>query len=246
MWKNIGLDQCLSFIGCQLRAPGGPFREENKPAITLSRMTGSGARTVADRLAGYMQQRTGSQCAWTVFDRNLVEKVLEDHQLPKRIAEYMPERHRSLLDDTVEEILGLHPPSWTLVQQTIETIWKLAKMGNVILLGRGATIVTSKLPTVFHVRLVGSLEKRVERIREARQLSHKAALGFIKKEDRGRRRYIKEHFEADIRDPLLYDLVINTDRIRPEDAAVLIGNTVMEQFHLPCRSPAPQIAEAVS
>ena len=58
--------------------------------------------------------------------------------------------------------MGLHPSSWTLVQQTNATILQLAQMGNVILVGRGATVITSKLNNVFHVRLVGSLEKRIE------------------------------------------------------------------------------------
>ena len=28
---------------------------------------------------------------WTIFDRNLVERVLEDHDLPARLAKFMPE-----------------------------------------------------------------------------------------------------------------------------------------------------------
>ena len=39
------------------------------------------------------------------------------------------------------------------------------------------------------------------------------ALDFIHREDKGRKRFLKEHFEEDIDNPLLYHLVINTDRI---------------------------------
>src|SRR4029079_8916361 len=95
----------------------------------------------------------------------------------------MPESQRSLLDDTVEELLGLHPSSWTLVQQTTETVWHLAKMGNVILLRRRANASTSRLQTVFHVRLVASLEKRAKRVQEVYDLTPAAALEFTKKED---------------------------------------------------------------
>lgn len=243
MWKNIGLEQCQSFIACQLRAPGGPFGAEDKPAVTISRMTGSGGRSVAAHLAEYLQAKTRPHCPWTVFDRNLVAKVLDEHYLPKWVAEYMPEDHRPLLTDTMEELLGLHPPSWTLVQQTSETIWRLAKMGYVILVGRGGNIITSKLSTVFHIRLVGSVERRVKRIQEAQKLSHADAVEFVKKEDHGRSRYIKEHFGKEIDDPLLYHLVINTDHLSEEEAAALIGHAVVERFQLNRRALVSSEAE---
>jgi cytidylate kinase len=236
MWKNIGLEQALSFINCQLRSPGGPFGQQSKPSITISRMTGSGGRTVAARLADYLQERAASPCPWAVFDRNLVERVLEEHHLPQRVGQYMTENHRSLLADTIEELLGLHPSSWTLVEQTTETILHLGLMGYVIVVGRGANVVTSKLPMAFHVRLVGSLEKRAQRVREVFGLGPTAALEFIRKEDGGRKRYLKEHFGKEIDDPLLYHLILNTDQIRYEDAATLIGDAVIKRFQLPHRS----------
>ncbi len=232
MWKNIGLEQAVAFINCQLRSPGGPSGQHGHPTITISRMTGSGGRTVAVRLAEYLQEKAASHCPWTVFDRELVEKVLEDHQLPKDLAQFLPENHRPMLADAVEEVLGVHPSSWTLVEQTTDTIWRLAQMGHVILVGRGANVIASELPTAFHVRLVGSLEKRVKRVQEVFGLGPTAAFEFTKKEDEGRRRYLKEHFGKDIDDPLLYHVIINTDQLKYEDVAVIIGNAVIERFQL--------------
>jgi cytidylate kinase len=240
MWKNIGIEHCLSFINCHLGSQGkaGIFEPSLKPAVTISRMTASGGRTVASKLAEYLQARVPAHCQWTVFDRELMEKVLEDHHWDKRMAEFMPENHKPMLADIMEELLGLHPSSWTLLQQTAETILHLAQLGYVILVGRGANIITSKLENVFHVRLVGSLQKRTERAQQVYDLDRAAALEFIKREDKGRRRYIKEHFGKDINDPSLYHLVINTDRIRYDDAARLIGDEVIHRFGLHLRAAA--------
>jgi cytidylate kinase len=234
MWKNIGVEKCLSFINCQLRpgSTGGPPKPAIKPAVTISRMTGAGGRTVAAKLAEYLQTHAPGPVEWTVFDRNLMEKVLVDHHLPERIAEYLPENHKPYLGDTVEEFLGLHPSSWALVQQTTDTVWHLAQMGYVILVGRGAAVITAKLPNVFHVRLIGSLEARLEQVQQIYHLDRPAALEMIKTEDRGRRRYLKQHFGKDIDDPMLYDLVINTDRISHGEAARLIGDAVVHQLQL--------------
>ncbi|MBU6398975.1 MAG: cytidylate kinase family protein [Verrucomicrobia bacterium] len=240
MWKNIGYDQCLSFINCQVRPgkAGGRRVSVGRPTVTISRLTGAGARTVASKLADYLQLRAPGECLWTVFDRNLMERVLEDHHLPKRLADFLPEAHQSMIRDALEELLGLHPSHWTVVQQTAETILRLAQMGGVILVGRGASIITRKLDNVFHVRLVGALETRLARVRAVHDLDHDTALAFIQKEDSGRRRYLKDHYAHDIDNPLLYHLVINTDRIGCEEAARLIGDEVVRRFP-PERHRAP-------
>ena len=233
-------ERCLAFINCQLGSGscnisgGQPVR----PAITISRMTGSGGRTVATKLAEDLQELSPADCHWTVFDRNLLEKVLEDHHLQKRIADFMPENHRSMIADIVEESWGLHPSSWTLVEQTAETVLHLAHLGYVILVGRGANIITSKLNNVLHVRLVGSMEKRIDRIQQVADLDRPGAREFIKHEDKARRRYLRDHFSKDIDDASLYHLVINTDRIRYEDAARLLCNEVVRRFHLNTRGHA--------
>jgi cytidylate kinase len=240
MWKNIGYDHCLSFINCQLnpRETPGPYECPVRPSVTISRMTGSGGYSIASKLADYLQARAPADCPWTVFDRNLMEKVLDDHHLSKRTAEFVPENHKSMLCDTVEEFLGLHPSTWTLVQQISETILHLAEMGNVILVGRGANVVTGKLSNVLRVRLAGSLEKRTERVQRVYSLDQRQALELIRKQDEGRRRYLKDHFGKEINDPLLYDLIINTDRLGYDEAARLIGDEVIHRFHLDRRAEA--------
>jgi len=218
---------------CQLQparggsgAKGGLVRQ----AVTISRQGGSGGHAVASALAEYLQKRAPDDgCPWAVFDRNLVGKVLEDHNLPKRLARFMPEDRISEMADTMDELFGLHPPSWTLVRQASETILHLAELGHVILIGRGAHIITAKLDYVFHVRLVGSLEKRVEHMQALEHLSRKEALALVRREDRGRRRYLKKYFDSDIDDPLHYHLVINTDLVSYEEAARLVGDALLDQ-----------------
>src|SRR5882757_7504792 len=67
--------------------PRTPWR-----AVTISRHTGCGALAVAEKLAALLQQNNFPlQYPWKIFDRNLMEKVLEDHRLPTRLAQYLPE-----------------------------------------------------------------------------------------------------------------------------------------------------------
>ena len=231
MKAQPGLERALSFINCQLQ-PGGSGqipRQEGVPrsAATISRQTGSGAHAIAEKLAALMQVRAPKEtCPWAVFDRNLVEKVIAEHDLPARVGRFMPEDRISTISDTMEELFGLHPPSWLLVRKISETILHLLELGNVIVIGRGATVVSAKMEHVFHVRVVGSLERRVEHVQELDHLDRATALRIIEREDRGRRRYLKRYFKTDVEDPLLYHLVINTDLISYDEAARIIADAV--------------------
>jgi len=233
MWENISSEKSESFIERHFGSESKDTSQTyTKPAITISRAEGAGGLTVASNLADYLQTHTTSREVWTVFSQYLVSKVLEEHHHHKRIGDFMKEGHKGTLTDVVEELLGLHPSTWTLVKQTNATILRLAQMGNVILVGRGANVVTSELQTVFHVRLVGSLEKRIEQAQKVFSLDRKSAINYIKKKDKGRRRYVKDNLDKNIDDPLLYHVVINTDLIQHDEAARLIGDEVIKRFKL--------------
>lgn len=236
---NAPLDfgHCLTFINSQLtsnaRAILPPENKLRWRVVTISRQAGTGGHLIAEKLAELLHDLSpeGSS-SWMVFDRNLVEKVLQDHHLPSRLARFMPEDRISQLEDTLDELFGLHPASWKLVEKTGETILRLAELGNVILIGRAAPIITSRLNYAFHVRLVGSLDARTKFVETDRQLDSKAARVLVLHEDEGRRRYVKKYFHKDVDDPLLYHLIINTPLVGHAVAAKLIAATMFSRTDL--------------
>jgi cytidylate kinase len=88
-------------------------------------------------------------------------------------------------------------------------------------------VVTSKLESVFHVRLVGALEKRIEYVRKVKELAEDAATTYVRKEDCGRRRYLRKYYGKDVDDPLLYHLVINTSLLSYEATARIVADAVL-------------------
>ena len=202
-----------------------------KPAITISHQTGAGALEIAEQLAQILQKTEFKKDhTWEVFDQQLIERALEDQRWPKKLAEKITEERRFFIDELMDDLFDLRPPSWVLVPQVVETTLRLAMTGYVILVGHGVTVVTAKLPNVFHVRLTGSLPRRIERVQKLRNLTLEAAATFAKKEDRGRQRYVKAHFHARLDNELLYDLVINTDRASNADAVAVIANGARRFF----------------
>ncbi|MDE3067582.1 MAG: cytidylate kinase-like family protein [Verrucomicrobiota bacterium] len=218
-----------SFITSQFH-PLARFGEETgfSRTVTISRQAGCDALAVAGKLTRYLQMHSPRDTVpWKVFDRNLMDQVLEEHGLSAHLAKYLPEDRVSELEDLVADLLGVHPPLREVVRQSAETILELAAFGNVILIGRGGTVITAGLPQVIHVRLVAPFENRVRHAQAAYNLKPAEARAFCLRADRGRERYLKTYFNADINDPLLYHMTLNTGWLSFEETARVIGDAVL-------------------
>lgn len=223
-------DVFARYLGAQFSPVEKPVRQ--RPAITISRQSGAGALTIANLVAQQLNPyyQGDPPCPWTVFDRNLAQRILEDHQLSATMEQYIPEDAKLPLTDALESALGLHPSFWQLRQHTVETIRRLAIQGNVILVGRGATAITAQLPHVVHVRLVAPLADRVRNFAAYHQLPPEKATRLVRETDERRRRYVRTYFETDTDDPTNYELIINTGRTGFEQAARMIVNVLIEKI----------------
>lgn len=227
---GLNFDRCLSFINTQTSTVPKPAAATARRAVTISRMAGCGAVYVAEKLAAYLDVHAPAPpgVKWTTFDRQLMLKVLADHKLPTSLAKILSEDRTSFIQDTLADIFNVHPTADKMVKIIAETILQLAEVGNVIIVGRGANIVTAKLPHVLHVRLVANLEDRIERVCREYNKTPDEARRYCLDEDPARTRYIKSYFKTDINDPLNYHLVLNTSKFTYEQVARMIADALLK------------------
>lgn len=231
MNHGLSFESFRSFIEHQLHPPAWIPEVKPRPFVTISRQAGAGGTSVGKKLAELLGHSDVGNSGWAVFDKTLVDRVIQDHSLPRRIAEYLPEAKTKFIDSVIEECFGLHPPVEKLVETTARTILHLATMGNVILMGRGSNVVTAQMSQGFHVRLVGTPTHRIAHFAELNGLTLREAEKATKSIDRGRRAYLKQHYSRDINDPTLYHLVINTDLVSFDDAAAMIAEAILHRTH---------------
>ncbi|MFA5057616.1 MAG: cytidylate kinase-like family protein, partial [Opitutaceae bacterium] len=204
---------------------------EVRPFITISRETGAGATTLGQLLLPLLDRQFGpGNQRWVLLDKNLLTHALTVHHLPERLAEFLPEDRIPELRAVIGELVGLHPPLWQIEQKVTETIRQLAEIGHVIFVGRAAQLITQALPGGFHLRLVASRASRVNRMMALLNCDARSAEMHIQKNDRARRRFLKTYFDREIDDPHLYDLVINTDRVAPASAALLVAQALGDKL----------------
>ena len=201
------------------------------PIITISRETGIGAVAICEKLIEYFNHYAiNDYNDWTYFDRDLIEKIMEDHHLPEHFRKYLSEEKQLKIDSWFGEILGISPSKLSLHHKTAQTILKLAAYGNVIVVGRGANIIMAKIPNAFHIRFVAPLSFRIENAMQLYNVDRKTATDFIKEEDESRKNYLWKYFHKNIEDPLLYHSIVNTNLLEFEEIAEMIGHCVIRRF----------------
>ena len=227
--KSTSIDAWRAHLEARAGSVSNAVHHE-PPMVTISREACAGATTVAYLVADLLNRKMPGPDAppWTVFDHNLIERVLQDHRLPQIIEKFMPEDAAVFSPvKVVEEFLGLHPSEWTLAQHTTDTIRKLARIGNVILVGRGANVIASGQKEAFSVRLVAPKDERIRRAMGLYHLGEKEAGLHVAEKDRARKRYLKIYFKVAIDDPYQYHAVLNTGRLSYEETARLIAEAVI-------------------
>lgn len=212
------------------------YKEKNNidypvgPCITISRETGTCAKCISEELVKFLNRKSYvKEPEWTIFDKNLIDKVIEDHNLPGVLKSLMVEEKVSFFASMINEMLSGLPGQWTLIQKQMETILHLASIGNVIFIGRGAHIIIQELPHSFHVRLVAPFAERIKKFAELHKIDLGKARTIVEQHDVSRSKYIQTVFNRKPDDTSLFNLVINTKGLTFRQIAKLIGTAVIER-----------------
>lgn len=181
------------------------------PVVTISRLAGCCARDLAAALG----ERLGVQ----VWGRELVDQIASDAGLRREVVAKLDENLVSAVDSWVRGMLGrrlfMRDDYALALARTVRT---LAETGGAIIVGRGAGFILGEQADL-RLRLVASERHRLQVLAARRQLDADAAREYMHRTDAARAAFVRAYFQADVDDPRLYDLVINTER---HDPAVVI------------------------
>jgi len=184
-----------------------------RPTITVSRTLGARGEEIAARLA----ELTG----FHLIDREIIDAIASDFGIQRKMVELFDETTRSELELWCDGIIrGRIIDSSDYLKSLAKTIGSIMRHGETIILGRGANIIIGP-GKGFHIRIVGTPARRIARISQERNITDDEAEKLVTENDARQSRFIKKSFGADIDDPTMYDLVINSDIIDIDGAAEL-------------------------
>jgi cytidylate kinase len=108
------------------------------------------------------------------------------------------------------------------VQATEATVRAHAEAGAAIILGRSGALILKDDPHALHVRLDGPKERRIAQAVTLLGVDRATAERQLAETDRAREAYAQHFYRADVRDPALYHLVIDTTAIGLDAALEII------------------------
>ena len=100
-------------------------------------------------------------------------------------------------------------------------IKELARIPTMVIRGRGSQFILRDHPVAFHLPVVAPLEVRGRRVMKNLRLDQESAKQEIARFDRSRREFIRRYFQAELEDPVFYDLTLNTGNLGFEAAAAI-------------------------
>lgn len=172
-------------------------------AITISREFGSGASSIARLLADRLN--------WRILDHDVIEDVFRAAQCSTAgTAEWQSDLwFRKLVQEVAWNGGVRRLAQGEDFSVRSEVIEEAARMGDCVIIGRGAQCILRGDREAFHVYLYAPLALRRERV--AQNLGDPAELEpIIATYDGEQAQFVREHFDLDWRDPQLYDLMIDT------------------------------------
>lgn len=197
--------------------------ERLRPTVTLTREFGCEGYPVALKLKELLQQR--SREPWVVMDRALLEAVAKDHHLSEQILQNIGTKNRFL-----DDFLSTFTPRWKSDKDYYRLLSReiiaLAEQGNVILVGRGAVILTQETSNCFHFRIVAPMAYKTKSLAARMSLPLDEAQDLIEVRQRQRDAFLKDFLGRDVADPTLYHLVFNNARCSAERIAEIMSDVM--------------------
>jgi len=200
------------------------------PVITVSRQDGSEgdlvARMVAERLGFVFLDRaamlSAAQQEGVAINKALVPEI--DEKKPSFWERLDEERRR-----------------YNLLLRYL--VYDFARRDRCVIVGHGAEAFLAGLNHVLRVKLIAPFDTRVKRVMERDRLPKEAAVNAVRQSDRERAGYMKYLFQEDWLNPELYDLVLNTEKLKPETVTGLIAQAAAIPELTPSAGSAQVLAD---
>ena len=187
--------------------------------VTVSSEPGSGGQVIARGIAEKM--------GYDLFQRDIIREIAVRADIGVSVIESIEKERLSGIEDFIATLVSrryLWPEMY--LEQLMKVISVIGKHGKAVIAGRGANFI---LPPneVLSIRVVAPMELRVQNISRLLSISEEEARKRVIMKEAKRKAFIRKSFNADIADPINYDLTFNTEFIRYE-AAVEAVRQILE------------------
>lgn len=184
--------------------------------------------TISDELGAYgpeIGQGLAKQLSYRYVDQELISEAAQRYGLLEAKLSHLGDSKPSLF-----ERFDAETRHHITVLQT--TLFEFADLDNAVFMRGGGQWLLRGVPHVLRIRVIAPLELRVKQwIKRVAEMTgetpnQRAAAEFVRRDDSeksGRMRYL---YQVDINDPMLYELTINSEKLRHEAIVEMVESAV--------------------
>lgn len=202
--------------------------EARRRCIALSRLPGSGADDLGQRLA--------ESLGYTFFGIEIVDRIARKAGIQRELVEGVDERVRGALEAILDGLRGRSPrfSESEYVKRLVRVISTLGEVGSAVIVGRGSPYILGP-ERALRVLVTAPRSERVERLAKRLDLPFAEADSRLDREEAARRQFVQRSFQVDPDDASLYDLAVNTGTLGVDGALALIQSVFPERAGQPER-----------
>jgi cytidylate kinase len=206
------------------------MKQDEQYVITINRELGSGGRTIGRKLAERLEV--------PFFDKALIQSLEQKYHLSREEIERLKGQKHNWWADFKRSLKMM--PSYVAPQYVsgnsampdflitddiflaeTEILKGIAADGSCVIAGRSGFYIFRDHPNHLSILIQASMEHRIDRLVNKRDISREEAIKIIDEVDKGRENYVKKYTGSSRYDTRNYDLVINADN-HSEDEIVNI------------------------
>ena len=196
--------------------------EAEIPVFTVAMEPGSGGSLIAQKIA--------EQLGFDYFHRDIVQQIAKTAKIRTTVVNSLEKERLSGIKDFISSLMEdqyIHPD--TYLKHLLVVISTIAKHGRAVIVGRGANFI---LPAedIFAVRVIAPLQKRIREVALTHRVTTEMAKRRVIQRESKRKAFVRHSFNADISDPIHYDLTINTGKMSIESAVEAVIGAVMARL----------------
>jgi len=192
------------------------------PVITISRQVGCRGIKTAQNLAEALNEFVICK-KWQVISKEVLHESARQLELdPRKVNRlFTPDEH-STFDEIIEAFNAKMYKSDRMILKTVKEVIKgFAVDGCCIIVGRAGHIIAKDIEHSLHIRLEAPLDWRIEQIASRNNISMDEAVKFIAESEKKREAF-RKHYLSKKHPEIMFDLVINISRFKPENVVRLI------------------------
>jgi cytidylate kinase len=190
------------------------------PLITITDSFGTNGNEIAQIVA----QNLGVG----LFDDKRLQSIVKETEVSAR-TDY---RFDQQVPGFWELIRSREPQVYLDIMEA--AVYDIARKGDGVIIGHGSQMLLRDFDCAFHVRLLSDFNTRAENLVSNQGMKRDAAENIISQYDKSQKAFFRYAFKIDIDTLSLYDLVINTGKLKARTITALIMNAIQSDDILSC------------